>query len=79
MINGTKFTLVPDKGFQKAVRLYQAVTARSVEPRQILISSNNETLKIEGSNPTPHFFVKEIFLNIIIALRRLFYYTFGIF
>ena len=27
---------------------------------------------MEGSNPTPYFFVKEIFLNIIIALRRLF-------
>ena len=27
---------------------------------------------MEGSNPTPHFFVKEIFLDIIIALRRLF-------
>ena len=27
---------------------------------------------MEGSNPTPHCFVKEIFLNIIIALRRLF-------
>ena len=25
---------------------------------------------MEGSNPTPYFFVKEIFLNIIIALRR---------
>ena len=33
---------------------------------------NNETLKMEGSKPTPYFFVKEIFLNIIIALRRLF-------
>ena len=29
---------------------------------------------MEGSNPTPHFFVKEIFLNIIIALRRLLSY-----
>ena len=27
---------------------------------------------MEGSNPTPYFFVKEILLNIIIALRRLF-------
>ena len=27
---------------------------------------------MEGSNPTPYFFSKEIFLNIIIALRRLF-------
>ena len=27
---------------------------------------------MEGSNPTPSFFVKEIFLNISIALRRLF-------
>ena len=27
---------------------------------------------MEGSNLTPYFFVKEIFLNIIIALRRLF-------
>ena len=27
---------------------------------------------MEGSNPTPYFFVKEIFLNIIIALRRRF-------
>ena len=27
---------------------------------------------MEGSNPTLYFFVKEIFLNIIIALRRLF-------
>ena len=27
---------------------------------------------MEGLNPTPYFFVKEIFLNIIIALRRLF-------
>ena len=25
---------------------------------------------MEGSNPTPYFFVKEIFLNIIIDLRR---------
>ena len=29
---------------------------------------------MEGSNPTAYFFVKEIFLNIIIALRRLFLY-----
>ena len=36
------------------------------------ISSINDTLKMESSNPTPNFFVKEIFLNIIIALRRLF-------
>ena len=27
---------------------------------------------MEGSNPTPYFFVKEIFLNIIIALGKLF-------
>ena len=27
---------------------------------------------MEVSNPTPYFFVKEILLNIIIALRRLF-------
>ena len=27
---------------------------------------------MEGPNPTPYLFVKEIFLNIIIALRRLF-------
>ena len=27
---------------------------------------------MEGSNPTPYFFVNEIFLNIIIVLRRLF-------
>ena len=27
---------------------------------------------MEGSSPTPYFFVKEISLNIIIALRRLF-------
>ena len=27
---------------------------------------------MKGSNPIPYFFVKEIFLNIIIALRRLF-------
>ena len=27
---------------------------------------------MEGSSPTPYFFVKEIFLNIIIVLRRLF-------
>ena len=27
---------------------------------------------MEGSNPTPYFFVREIFFNIIIALRRLF-------
>ena len=27
---------------------------------------------MEGSNPKHYFFVKEIFLNIIIALRRLF-------
>ena len=58
--------LVLDKGFQKTVRLYQAVIARSVEPRQIL------GVLLEGSNPPPYFFVKEIFLIIIIALGRLF-------
>ena len=31
---------------------------------------------MEGSNPTPNFFVKEIFLNIVIALRRLFFLSY---
>ena len=37
VIKGTKFTLVPEKGFQKTARLYQAVIARAVKPRHILV------------------------------------------
>ena len=66
-----KNTLIPDKGFQNTEILYQAVIAQSVEPRQIFVSiSINERFKTgEGSNPTrfDFFFMKEIFLNIIIA------------
>ena len=51
--------------------IYQAVIAQSVEPRQIFVSiSINERFKMGvGSNPTrfDFFFMKEIFLNIIIA------------
>ena len=71
VINGKKNTLIPDKGFQNTVILYQAVIAQSVEPRQIFVSiSINERFKTgESSNPTRliFFFVKEISLNIIIA------------
>ena len=49
--------------------LYKAVIAQSLEPRHIFVLSINERFKtVEGSNPTRLlFFVKEIFLNIIIA------------
>ena len=64
-------SLIPDKGFQNTDKLYQAVIAQSVEPRQIFVSiSINERFKTgEGSTPTRliFFFMKEIFLSIIIA------------
>ena len=56
-----KNTLIPDKGFQNAEILYQAVIAQSVEPRQIFVSvSINERFKTgEGSNPTRLIFFHE--------------------